>query len=52
MEFELENEETPPDDELRGEYDRKDLTASVRAKYLERFRQGTNLTILARRVDP
>ncbi len=39
--------ETPPDDELRDEYDCKDLTGGVRGKYLERFRQGTNLAKLA-----
>ncbi len=39
--------ETPPDDELRDEYDRKDLTGGVRGKYLERFCQGTNLAKLA-----
>ncbi|MEO8498495.1 MAG: hypothetical protein ABI614_25810 [Planctomycetota bacterium] len=39
--------ETPPDDELRDEYVRKDLTGGVRGKYLERFRQGTNLAKLA-----
>lgn len=41
------DKEAPPDDELRDEYDRKDVTGGVRGKYLERFRQGTNLAKLA-----
>jgi hypothetical protein len=38
---------TPPDDELREEYDRQDLTGGIRGKYFERYRQGTNLAKLA-----
>ena len=33
--------------EMREEYDRKDLKGGVRGKYLERYRQGTNLAKLA-----
>ncbi len=32
---------------MREEYDRKDLKGGVRGKYLERYRQGTNLAKLA-----
>jgi len=35
------------DDELRTEYDRKDLKGGIRGKYLERYRKGTNLAKLA-----
>ena len=35
------------DDELREEYDRKDLKGGVRGKYLEQYRKGTNLAKLA-----
>ena len=35
------------DDELREEYDRKDLKGGIRGKYLERYRKGTNLAKLA-----
>jgi hypothetical protein len=38
---------TPPDDGLREEYDRQDLTGGIRGKYFERYRQGTNLAKLA-----
>lgn len=47
MEFDLKDDETPQDDEMRGEYDRKDLAGGIRGKYLERYRQGTNLAKLA-----
>ena len=39
--------ETHSDDEMRAEYDRADLKGGVRGKYLERYRQGTNLAKLA-----
>jgi len=41
------DDETPQDDELREEYDRKDLKDGIRGKYLERYRKGTNLARLA-----
>ena len=41
------DDETPRDDELREEYDRKDLKGGIRGKYLERYRKGTNLAKLA-----
>ncbi len=34
-------------DELRPEYDLSELKGGVRAKYLERYRAGTNLALLA-----
>ena len=41
-------EETTPDrDDLRAEYDPSTLKAGVRGKYLERYRAGTNLAVLA-----
>ena len=35
------------DDELRNEYDFAQLQGGVRGKYVERYRQGTNLVLLA-----
>ena len=40
-------DKAPEEDELREEYDRTDLAGGVRGKYLERYRQGTNLAKLA-----
>jgi hypothetical protein len=37
----------PPDDDLRPEYDLSVLKGAVRGKYLDRFRAGTNLVLLA-----
>ena len=34
-------------DELRPEYRREDLGVGVRGKYLESYRQGTNLVLLS-----
>jgi hypothetical protein len=34
-------------DDLRPEYDLKKLKGGVKGKYLERYRQGTNLALLA-----
>ena len=34
-------------DEMRDEYDRKDLKGGIRGKHLERYRKGTNLAKLA-----
>ncbi len=39
--------ETPLDDELRPEYDETLLKDGVRGKYVARYRQGTNLVLLA-----
>lgn len=39
--------ETPLDDELRPEYDETLLKNGVRGKYVERYRKGTNLVLLA-----
>ena len=39
--------ETPLDDELRPEYDETILKDGVRGKYTSRYRQGTNLVLLA-----
>lgn len=39
--------ETPLDDELRPEYDETLLKDGVRGKYTSRYRQGTNLVLLA-----
>ena len=41
------NDETPEADQLRDEYDPKDLKGGVRGKYLEQYRKGTNLAKLA-----
>ena len=35
------------DDDLRPEYDPVDLKGGVRGKYLEQYRAGTNLALLA-----
>jgi hypothetical protein len=37
----------PDEDDLRPEYDASVLKGGVRGKYLERFRAGTNLALLA-----
>lgn len=41
------NIETPLEDELRPEYDATLLKNGVRGKYVERYRQGTNVVRLA-----
>lgn len=38
---------TPLDDDLRPEYDETVLKNGVRGKYVERYRQGTNVVLLA-----
>jgi hypothetical protein len=38
---------TSDDDELRPEYQREELRGGVRGKYLEEYRRGTNLALLA-----
>jgi hypothetical protein len=37
----------PGEDDLRPEYDASVLKGGVRGKYLERYRSGTNLALLA-----
>lgn len=41
------NKSIPEDDDLRPEYDRRELQGGVRGKYLEQYRKGTNLALLA-----
>ena len=42
---------TPPDaDEIRSEYDLARLGPGVRGKYLDRYREGTNLPRLDKEV--
>lgn len=41
------DDEAPDGDEMRDEYDRKELKDGVRGKHLERYRKGTNLARLA-----
>lgn len=38
--------ETEEDDELRPEYDFSTMKGGVRGKYVERYREGTNLVLL------
>ena len=38
---------TGDDDDLRPEYQPDELTGGVRGKYLEQYRKGTNLALLA-----
>ena len=38
--------ETDEDDDLRPEYDFSQLKSGVRGKYVERYREGTNLVLL------
>lgn len=39
--------ETPLEDELRPEYDETLLKDGVRGKYIQRYRAGTNVVVLA-----
>jgi hypothetical protein len=41
------DETSPDDDDLRPEYDMSKLKGGVRGKYLDRYRAGTNLALLA-----
>ena len=41
------DEITPEQDDLRPEYDLSQLKGPVRGKYLESYRRGTNLALLA-----
>lgn len=38
---------SPEDDDVRPEYDLSQLRGGVRGKYLQRYRAGTNLALLA-----
>ncbi|BAY58194.1 hypothetical protein NIES2135_50670 [Leptolyngbya boryana NIES-2135] len=41
------SKENEMEDELRSEYDFSQLGEGVRGKYIERYRKGTNLVLLA-----
>ncbi|HUY36744.1 MAG TPA: BrnT family toxin [Pirellulales bacterium] len=43
----MKQDDLAPQDELRPEYDLSQLKGGVRGKYLERYRDGTNLALLA-----
>ena len=43
----MKKDDIAPDDDLRPEYDASVLQGGVRGKYLERYRSGTNLALLA-----
>ena len=43
----MRNDATPQEDDLRPEHDASELKGGVRGKYLDRFRAGTNLALLA-----
>jgi hypothetical protein len=43
----MKKDKLPEDDDLRPEYAPEDLEGGVRGKYLERYRAGTNLALLA-----
>ncbi len=45
-----ENHDNLDEDELRPEYDISELKGGVRGKYLQRYREGTNLALLAPEV--
>ena len=38
--------EAEPEDDMRPEYDFSELKGRVRGKYVERYREGTNLVLL------
>lgn len=42
----MKNVESDEDDELRPEYDFSTMKGGVRGKYVERYREGTNLVLL------
>ena len=43
----MKNKSDTSNDDLRPEYDLSQLKGGVRGKYLERYRAGTNLALLA-----
>jgi hypothetical protein len=42
----MKNVESDEEDDLRPEYDFSKMKGGVRGKYVERYRQGTNLVLL------
>jgi len=42
----MKNVESEEEDDLRPEYDFSHVKGGVRGKYVERYRQGTNLVLL------
>jgi hypothetical protein len=42
----MKNVESEEEDDLRPEYDFSQMNGGVRGKYVERYRQGTNLVLL------
>jgi hypothetical protein len=42
----MKNAESDEEDDLRPEYDFSQMKGGVRGKYVERYRQGTNLVLL------
>ena len=42
----MKNVESEEEDDLRPEYDFSQMKGGVRGKYIERYRQGTNLVLL------
>lgn len=42
----MKNVEPEEEDDLRPEYDFSQMKGGVRGKYVERYRQGTNLVLL------
>jgi hypothetical protein len=42
----MKNDESEEEDDLRPEYDFSQMKGGVRGKYVERYRQGTNLVLL------
>ena len=42
----MKNVESDEEDDLRPEYDFSQMKGGVRGKYVERYRQGTNLVLL------
>lgn len=42
----MKNVESEDEDDLRPEYDFSQMKGGVRGKYVERYRQGTNLVLL------
>jgi hypothetical protein len=46
----MKNEKQHKEDDLRPEYDLKQLKGAIRGKHLERYRAGINLALLSRDV--
>ena len=43
----MKKDDATADDDLRPEYDRSELKGGVRGKYVNKYRAGTNLALLA-----